>query len=285
MSGMTKTQSGFFDGGAFDLHLCNVVRCGSRTGQYRVETHVQCELIYKLEGSSIQDFGDRTLELVPDSVYFIPAGTGNTFTVREPGDIINILFDLNPTGSGMKQLSSFQPEIIRLPAGNRYKGLFIRAAEAWMRRDRSSYPEAMSAVYEILAGIAEEREQQYVQQSKYALITPAIRYIRENFRSQISIGTLSELCGISDEYLRTLFCRFVGQPPHAYLNALRLDAARTMLLEGYASVAEIAAACGFENPGYFSRLFRKYYGCPPSRITWDTDISFYLQQKNRCPHN
>ena len=71
------------------------------------------------------------------------------------------------------------------------------------------------------------------------------------------------------DYLRKLFKREVGQTPHQLLSEIRLQAAAERL--GFAdsrgsSVSEIAHLCGFREPLYFSRMFKKKYGLSPSQF-------------------
>lgn len=72
-------------------------------------------------------------------------------------------------------------------------------------------------------------------------------------------------CGISKSYLQTLLAgsgtSFVQE-----LNATRLERAADMLSDPRAqslSIAEVAYRCGFLDPGYFTRLFRKRFGITP----------------------
>lgn len=69
------------------------------------------------------------------------------------------------------------------------------------------------------------------------------------------------------DYLRKLFQREMGVTPLQYLNNLRLYTAAEALLnaEGASgSVTEIARMCGFREPLYFSRMFKKKYGLSPT---------------------
>jgi transcriptional regulator GlxA family with amidase domain len=58
--------------------------------------------------------------------------------------------------------------------------------------------------------------------------------------------------------------RVAGPPPLKYLARYRLDRARELLLSTDQSVAEIAAATGFRDPFYLSRVFRRAEGCSPN---------------------
>lgn len=53
-------------------------------------------------------------------------------------------------------------------------------------------------------------------------------------------------------------------PPLAYLTRWRIELARRRLRDGAASVAEIAAAVGYDSEFSFSRAFKREVGVPPS---------------------
>ena len=57
----------------------------------------------------------------------------------------------------------------------------------------------------------------------------------------------------------------VGVPPMRYITDLRLNEARMLLESTVYPIAEIADMVGYDNPLYFSRLFRSRFGQPPSR--------------------
>jgi len=72
------------------------------------------------------------------------------------------------------------------------------------------------------------------------------------------------------DYLRKLFKKEVGISPLEYMTNLRMKSAETLLTAMWTNeytISEIAQMCGFEDALYFSRVFKKYYGCAPSNFS------------------
>lgn len=73
----------------------------------------------------------------------------------------------------------------------------------------------------------------------------------------------------SSDYLRRLFRKEVGVTPHQYLMEKRLQTAAEYLhnmADSGNNIAEISRLCGFREPLYFSRMFKKKYGVSPSNF-------------------
>lgn len=69
------------------------------------------------------------------------------------------------------------------------------------------------------------------------------------------------------DYLRKLFKKEMGVTPLEYMTGLRMKKAETMLVSMWGrdySVAEIASLCGYDDALYFSRVFKKHFGCSPT---------------------
>lgn len=105
--------------------------------------------------------------------------------------------------------------------------------------------------------------------------SPAIKALREELDRHFADSTFSADAAISKlplnyDYVRKLFKKEVGVTPHEYLTRLRMQRAKDILLSGVTNrysdytVTQIAEACGFSEPLYFSRVFKKYYGVAPS---------------------
>jgi AraC-like DNA-binding protein len=81
----------------------------------------------------------------------------------------------------------------------------------------------------------------------------------------VPIQVLLASLGFSYEHLCRLFKAKFGLSPIRYQNAARLERAKNFLRDPKKTIAEAAYASGFNDPAYFSRLFRERNGMAPSR--------------------
>lgn len=69
----------------------------------------------------------------------------------------------------------------------------------------------------------------------------------------------------SYDYLRKLFKNEMGITPHAYLTHIRMQTAEKLLssIDHEYNVTKVASMCGYDEPLYFSRVFKKHFDCSP----------------------
>ena len=81
---------------------------------------------------------------------------------------------------------------------------------------------------------------------------------------KLSVAKICEELYISDSQLRRTVYKLAGTSPNEYITAIRLKKAKEMLSTTNESIKDIAYACGFASPYYFSRVFSKSIGMSPS---------------------
>ena len=89
-------------------------------------------------------------------------------------------------------------------------------------------------------------------------------YILEHLGESLDISTLAAHFRLSMSRFAHKFRDTFGASPQTYVENCRLEMARKMLLTTTKSIKEVAFACGFSDPLYFSRRFARTNGSPPS---------------------
>ncbi|BBH21812.1 AraC family transcriptional regulator [Paenibacillus baekrokdamisoli] len=98
-----------------------------------------------------------------------------------------------------------------------------------------------------------------------ALIQQVIRYLSTQYTEPISIENIAEMLGYNRAYLSRLFKQQTGLTPVTFLLKLRIDKAHLLLRERLElTIEQVAASVGFQDPLYFSKQFRRFYGQSPT---------------------
>jgi len=90
--------------------------------------------------------------------------------------------------------------------------------------------------------------------------------VRDHIRAQasrdLSVSELAREAGLSRVHLSRAFAQHFGVPPHAYLNAVRLEHAKRLLCSG-TPLAQAALDAGFADQSHFNRRFKGATGLSP----------------------
>ena len=89
-------------------------------------------------------------------------------------------------------------------------------------------------------------------------------HIGDNLASDLSLGQLASVAGMSPHYFIELFRQSTGQTPHQYVLLRRIEQAKESLRNCRHSVIRAGLDAGFQNRSHFSRVFRKFVGTTPS---------------------
>ena len=92
----------------------------------------------------------------------------------------------------------------------------------------------------------------------------AAERINSSYSAQINVTSLAREFGFSTDYFSHEFKKTYGISPQKYVINKRITAAKHLLLTTDDRVSEIAFACGFNDPLYFTRIFSKEIGISPS---------------------
>ena len=91
-------------------------------------------------------------------------------------------------------------------------------------------------------------------------------YLEEHFTDHdLTLQAVAAKFGYNHKYLSQKFIKTISIGFNDYLQDLRIQHARKLIREGMQNVAEISRRCGYNDPFYFSRLFREKTGLSPKQ--------------------
>lgn len=103
-------------------------------------------------------------------------------------------------------------------------------------------------------------------QKPKSLIHTVIEYVDANYDKDLSLKTLSQRYNITTAYLGQLFKKETGELFTNYVNGIRINAAKELLLARGMKASEVSQKVGYSDPDYFYKVFKKVTGFYPSEF-------------------
>lgn len=208
----------------------------------------------------------RVVELTPGHLYLFPCGRTAWYRCLEPMHLCWVHFRLEHL-PGLDIFSRFEPknEVDKgRKAGREFKFL-LRGLEA-------HHPEEFLRSVRALLHLTEpflpgQWEQLAGASPAVARLRPAIDYLQANFtRPELTLKKIARTVNLHPTYFSNRFRETLGLTPMQLLTDLRLRQARTLLLTTEETVGEISSRCGYNDPFYFTRVFKKNTGLNPRQF-------------------
>lgn len=98
------------------------------------------------------------------------------------------------------------------------------------------------------------------------LIGKVIMYISKNFREKISLDILSKEFSVSKEHISRVFSETLNMRLNQYVNTMRINYAKELLISTDLNILAIGMESGFENQQTFNRVFRELSGISPKEF-------------------
>lgn len=240
--------------------------------------HTEYELIHVWEGNFRLTVNDRDYLLSSGDSALIEGGSlhggvpaGCRYTC--------VVFDLDELLSGKawaadirQMFTSFpiHPDV-RLPGENdAIRQCAEAVCDALSTRHTGYQFAVVGYLYQLLGTIFKDglysREQAVSpsRQKKITQLKSVLSYIAANYGEPVTLDDLAACAGMNSRYFCRAFKSIMHQTPMNYLNYYRIESACEQLASSDRSITEIALGCGFSDPCYFGKVFKKQKGVTPS---------------------
>lgn len=165
----------------------------------------------------------------------------------------------------VKMLASHLLHILAMLAGRKSEDLEgINSAIS----HKSLLAHVLLTIRELIRHLKEE----HVSFTDHPEVNRVIQYMLEHYKENIKVTDLAKLVAINVDYLSTVFGKKTGLTPIAYLQNIRIEQAKRLLLHAKLSVEEIAFQTGFADDAYFIKVFKRLVGQTPSSFRRENNI-------------
>lgn len=147
-----------------------------------------------------------------------------------------------------------------------YKALFRKIIQE-LQLCRYGYEDYIASLFNdiLLLVDRQQHEQKKNTGNVQEQIERAAAYFNENYNTKISIDDYAESLHISTNWFIHNFKQYAGMSPAQYILSLRMVNAQSLLERTTYNIKEISEIVGYENPLYFSRVFKKEIGKSPAQ--------------------
>lgn len=102
---------------------------------------------------------------------------------------------------------------------------------------------------------------------EYRTMQQVLSHIDSHLDKNLSVNELAAVAGLSRAHFSRIFAANEGVPPAEFVLQKRLRrAAKLLTTAANMPIKEVSVLCGFEDPNYFSKVFRRLYGINPSEF-------------------
>lgn len=229
--------------------------------------HEAIEFVFVLNGSLNFRLNSNTFEAKAGDLVVVNSAIVHSFSPTEEGADYYFLVadDKFFRTNGLYLDNTVFDFKINTSEGCRLFGEIIRETE---KGDEYSKISTLSVLMSLFIYLnrhhsSGKEESPLSEQKKITMVRGALVYIQEHYKEKLTVDEISEALHFSKSYLSHSFKEITHVSLISYINLLRCQNARALMLEG-SSVAEAAMECGFTELSYFTRVFKKTLGMLPS---------------------
>lgn len=248
-----------------------------RLPTYRPKGRLDFQILYIASGKAHFYFGDKGIDTV------VPAGNMVVYRPKEPqkyeyfGDDQTEVYWVHFTGKDVKNVLrgygiADDMRVINTGTSLGYTRLFKQMILE-LQRCQPDYQEMLALLLRQLL-IAIHRQLTLDRRIRNIYLDTemetALQYFNDNYNTEINIEEYAASRGMSVSWFIRVFKQYVNTTPMQYIVSIRIANAQILLETTNYNVTEIGSIVGYDNPLYFSRIFKKQKGISPSEYRAQT---------------
>ncbi len=226
------------------------------------------QLIYITRGRGIFQSDAQTRVVVPGSILLVLPGVRHFYKPQlDVGWTEYWVGFKGPYADTLREQGLLSPEKPLHAVGlhNRILSIYSQIFELVRSQQPLYQARAASLVVTLIAEILAPERTAAPHADSEQLLEKARSLMAEDLYGAVNLAAIAETLGISGAQLNSVFKSFTSMTPYQYYISVKIQKAKEMLENGGLSIREVASRLGFSDPYYFSRLFRRKVGLPPSR--------------------
>lgn len=255
-------------------------------GRMQPHSHDFYEIVYVEDGFTLHSAGGIINILVTGDLFFVKPGENHSYINAYQTKLYNLIFSAD-------ELGSLLPELKQLPGLDEMlsdttsdvTGIRILHVDMGERRNleqslenirterlekrtgwQCSLKNRLASFLIRYSRMFEEQRDKRTQSDDdyYGYVYKILRYVDDHYGENITMNDLSDVTGLSPDYMTRKFKAALYMTPSEYVRKFRISRAMELLCTTELSVADVAKRTGFSDISLFSRVFKQEVGLPPA---------------------
>ncbi|MCY0876767.1 MAG: AraC family transcriptional regulator [Firmicutes bacterium] len=255
----------------FYVHAVGWFRCASDY-DVRRDSFFGYQLKYVLRGCGYVEWEGHTYAVRAGEIFLLDLSLSHRYYADrdDPWELLWVHFDGANCSDYFHLLSAFANPVLRTGDMAETEAQFRELFTLFRHQPPGLEALASLAITHILTQLVVTRiqagmEPQALPSPPYPdAIRHSIAYLEANYQNPLQLEEIAQQVTLSPFHFARLFKRATGSSVMEYLLRIRLRMAKHFLSQTAMPVNEIAEKCGFADPSYFSRTFKRWEGTTPS---------------------
>ena len=155
------------------------------------------------------------------------------------------------------------------PCYEEFLKIYLKIIRTYREKEPYFYVELKSLFFAMFFILLKEHyilPAEGVDHKTVASIKEILDYIESHYKEDLSVSDLANLVHYSDSYLMKVFKQYMGKTLVSYINELRIEKSKYLLIHSDLSITEISMESGYNNSSYYIRKFQELQGITPQKF-------------------